>query len=308
MALHVIFGAGGPLADAVAQTVLARHGRVRTVSRRGTANLSSGVEVVRGDATDPARTRELCRGASVVYHCAGAPLAEWPATLPRLMAGIIEGASDAGAKLVYADNLYGYGPVNGPLFESLPDRPAGPKGAVRARVARQLLDAHREGRVRAVIGRASDFYGPGVRLSALGERVFAAALANRSASVLGDVDAAHSFSYIGDFAASLVTLGEHDEALGQVWHVPHDVPLTMREMLVFVYAEAGATLRFRAASRLMLNLAALVNPMARELKETFYQFERPFVVDHAKFARAFGASPTRHREAIRATLDWWAMA
>ena len=288
--------------------MLARHGRVRTVSRRGTANPPSGVEVVLGDATDPARTRELCQGASIVYHCAGAPYAEWPATLPRLMAGIIEGASDAGAKLVYADNLYGYGPVNGPLFESLPDRPAGPKGAVRARVARQLLDAHREGRVRAVIGRASDFYGPGVRLSALGERVFAAALANRSASVLGDVDAAHSFSYIGDFAASLVTLGEHDEALGQVWHVPHDVPLTMREMLVFVYAEAGATLRFRAASRLMLNLAALVNPMARELKETFYQFERPFVVDHAKFARAFGASPTRHREAIRATLDWWAMA
>ena len=222
----------------MARTVLARHGRVRAVSRRGVARLPPDVEIVRGDATDSSCTREICHGASVVYHCAGAPYAEWPATLPRLMAGIIEGASDAGAKLVYADNLYGYGPVNGPLFESLPDRPAGPKGAARARVTRQLLDAHREGRVRAVIGRASDFYGPGVRLSALGERVFAAALANRSASVLGDVDAAHSFSYIGDFAASLVKLGEHDEAMGAVWHVPHDVPLTMREMLVFVYGEA----------------------------------------------------------------------
>ena len=288
--------------------MLARHGRVRTVSRRGTANLPSRVEVVRGDATDPARTRELCHGASVVYHCAGAPYTEWPATLPRLMAGIIEGAADAGAKLVYGDNLYAYGPVNGPLFESLPDRPAGPKGAARARVTRQLLDAHREGRVRAVIGRASDFYGPGVRLSALGERVFAAALANRSASVLGDVDAAHSFSYIGDFAASLVKLGEHDEAMGAVWHVPHDQPLTMREMLALIYREAGATLRFRAASRLMVNALGLVNPMMRELKETFYQFDRPFVADHARFARAFGASPTPHREAIRATLDWWARA
>jgi len=266
------------------------------------------VEIVRGDATDSSCTREICHGASVVYHCAGAPYTEWPATLPRLMAGIIEGAADAGAKLVYADNLYGYGPVNGPLFESLPDRPAGPKGAVRARVARQLLDAHREGRVRAVIGRASDFYGPGVRLSALGERVFAAALANRSASVLGDVDAAHSFSYIGDFAASLVKLGEHDEAMGAVWHVPHDQPLTMREMLALIYREAGATLRFRAASRLMVNALGLVNPMMRELKETFYQFDRPFVADHARFARAFGASPTPHREAIRATLDWWARA
>jgi len=279
---------------------------VRAVSRRGVAGLPPDVEIVRGDATDSSCTRELCHGASVVYHCAGAPYGDWPATLPRLMAGIIDGAEAAGAKLVYGDNLYAYGPVNGPLLESLPDRPVGPKGEARARVARQLLDADRAGRVRAVIGRASDFYGPGVRLSAFGERIFAAALANRSASVLGDVDAAHSFSYIDDFAAALVKLGEHGETMGQVWHVPHDVPLTTREMLVFVYGEAGATLRFRAASRLMLNLAALVNPMARELKETFYQFERPFVVDHSKFAREFGASPTRHREAIRATLEWWA--
>lgn len=34
----------------------------------------------------------------------------------------------------------------------------------------------------------------------------------------------------------------------------------------------------------------------------FYQFDRPFVVDHGKFERAFGARPTRHREAIKATV------
>jgi len=278
---------------------------VRAVTRRGIADLPPEVEIVHGDATDSARTRELCHGASLVYHCAGAPHTDWPAALPRLMTGIIDGAEEAGAKLVYGDNLHAYGPVNGPLIESLPDRPAGRMGEVRAGVARQLLDAHRKGRVRAVIGRASDFYGPGVRQSAFGERVFAAVLANQPASVLGDPDAAHSFAYVNDFARALVTLGEHEETMGGVWHVPHDVPLTTREMLVFAYEEAGARLRFRTASRQLLNLAAIVNPVAREMKETFYQFERPFIVDHSKFARAFGASPTRHRDAIRDTLEWW---
>jgi nucleoside-diphosphate-sugar epimerase len=286
--------------------VLARHGRVRAANRRGTADLPPEVEVVRADATDPDSTREICRGASVVYHCAGAPYAEWPAMLPRLMDGIIEGAAAVGARLVYGDNLHAYGPVNGPMFESHPDRPAGPKGETRARVARQLLDAHRDGYVRATIGRSPDFYGPGVRLAALGEQVFRAALANKPARVLGDVDAAHSYSYIDDFAASLVQLSEYPEAFGEVWHTPNDEPLTTREMLTLIYCEADAELRFRSNSRLALAVAGWFSPVMREVQETLYQYDRPFVADHSKFARALGARPTRHREAIRATLDWWA--
>ncbi len=42
----------------------------------------------------------------------------------------------------------------------------------------------------------------------------------------------------------------------------------------------------------------------QELEEVLYQFERPFVVDHSKFERAFGAEPTPLAEAIGQTLDW----
>ena len=49
-------------------------------------------------------------------------------------------------------------------------------------------------------------------------------------------------------------------------------------------------------------------PLARAVKEQQYQRKAPWVVDHSKFARAFGAEVTPHAEAISTTLDWFAKA
>ena len=51
------------------------------------------------------------------------------------------------------------------------------KGRLRKQLAETLLSAHQSGKVKAVIGRAPDFYGPGVRMAAVGEKFFAALLA-----------------------------------------------------------------------------------------------------------------------------------
>jgi hypothetical protein len=52
-------------------------------------------------------------------------------------------------------------------------------------------------------------------------------------------------------------------------------------------------------------MLGIFDPTMRELPEIIYQSEQPFVVDHSKYERAFGASTTPHREAIRKTLDWY---
>jgi nucleoside-diphosphate-sugar epimerase len=49
----------------------------------------------------------------------------------------------------------------------------------------------------------------------------------------------------------------------------------------------------------------LFSPIMRELAEMLYEWERPYVVDHSKFERAFGAPTTAHREAIRETVAWF---
>jgi nucleoside-diphosphate-sugar epimerase len=304
--LHVVLGTG-PLGTAVKRAVLRRsdEARVRLVDRSGTARSESRVEGRSGDLTDHERAREVCADASVVYFCTQPAYTEWPERFPPLLSGAVEGAAAAGAVLVAAENLYAYGPVEGPITEDLPHDPVGPKGRTRAAMTRTLLDAHEAGRVRATIGRASDFYGPGVTDSVVGERVFARILAEKPVYLLGNLDAPHTYTYVEDFGEALVTLGADERAWGEVWHVPSAGTLTTREFVELVFEVAGKEPRIRRIPTWLFRVVAQFRPLLREIRETLYQFEEPFVVDHSKFDGAFGADPTPHPEAVAATLEWY---
>jgi nucleoside-diphosphate-sugar epimerase len=221
------------------------------------------------------------------------------------MAGLLEGAAASGAKLVYGDNLYAYGPVTGPIHEGLPAAAMDRKGKARAQVADMLLSAHRAGRIRGTIGRASDFFGPRVTMSAMGARVFGAVLAGRPAEVMGNPDLLHTWTYIEDFARALVVLGDRDEALGEVWHVPTAPTLTTRQFLQEVFAQRGMEPKVKVTPSWLLRTLGMVVPIMREIADMLYEFEHPFVVDHGKYERAFGNTATPRKEAIRKTLDWY---
>ena len=183
--LHVVMGTG-PLGLAVNRHLAGTGRRVRAVSRGSRADLPKGVELVAADIADASEAERACDGADVVFHCANPPYARWAELHPPLMHAIIGGASAAGAKLVFGDNLYAYGPVDGPLTEDLPYLASGPNGRTRARIADDLMIAHQQRRVRATIGRGSDFFGPHAHPSTVGDLVFARALAGKPARVLGD--------------------------------------------------------------------------------------------------------------------------
>jgi nucleoside-diphosphate-sugar epimerase len=300
----VIFGTG-QLGLAVARRLVSSGKQVRLVNRSGNARIPPGTEVALADASDPASSREVCAGAAVVYHCATAAYGRWAQFLPALMHGIIEGAASADAKLVYGDNLYAYGRVDGPIREDLPYRPVGPNTRVRAEVATTLMNAHASGKLRSTIGRASDFFGPHTRQSTAGDDIFARALAGRPARVLGDPDTPHTYTFIDDFASGLMTLAEREEALGQVWHVPSAETVTTRHLVEMVFANLQQPARLQTAPKLAITLLALFSPLMAAVKETSYQRERPWVVDHGKFASAFGSRPTAHEQAISQTLDWF---
>ena len=216
--LHVIFGTGA-VGMSVMDVLVGRGKRVRMVNRSGRASVPEGVEVLGGDATDETFPREASKGASVVYFALNPPYNKWPELFPRLQAGVLEGAASAGAKLIAMENLYMYGPTEGrPITEDLPHAPNTRKGAVRAMMSQELMEAHRSGKVRIAIGRASDYFGPRVLVSAAGEQVFGRAVQGKSAQVAGDPDQPHTYSYAPDIGKGLVILGEREEALGQAWH------------------------------------------------------------------------------------------
>jgi nucleoside-diphosphate-sugar epimerase len=302
--LHVVAGLGA-IGRAVINELVGRGLPVRAIARHPVAGLPPEVDLVLADVTDPDAARRAMIGATVVYHAASAPYHRWPELLPPLMRGVLDGAGPAGARIVYADNLYAYGPVDGPLTEDLPSRATGPNGRIRTTLADQLMDAHAAGTVRATIGRASDYYGPSGRQSTAGERLFDPAIAGKPTQVLGNPDLPHTFTYLGDFARGLVTLGTHDEALGEVWHLPSAETLSTREFAELVFETAGQPLKLRVIPPALLTFLALVSPTLRAVREQQYQREKPWVVDHSKFAHAFGAEVTPHREAIAITLDWY---
>jgi nucleoside-diphosphate-sugar epimerase len=302
--LHVVLGTG-PLGLAVARHLAARGDRVRAANRRGRADLPEDVEIVTANVAESGDAKRACDGATVVYHCANPPYARWPELHPPLMRAVIEGASSADATLVFGDNLYAYGPVDGILTEDLPYRAQGRNGRTRARIATDLMTAHQDGRVRATIGRGSDFFGPHAHQSMVGDRVFARAVADKAAQVLGDPDAPHTVTYIEDFARALVTLAEREEALGNVWHVPNAETVTTPQFVQMVFAELGRPPRLRAAPRWGLVLASLFNPTVRAVREQLYQSERPWLVSSHRFEQAFGWRATALQEAIRATVVWF---
>lgn len=303
--LHVVIGSSGGLGAAVIRALLKRNARVRGVNRNGQANVPFGVELVAADAAKPDEAKRVCEGAAVVYHCANAPYADWQRLFPPLTDSIIEAAAAAGAKLVFADNLYMYGPVFGPMHEELPDAATGRKGEVRARMARDVLLAHRSGKVRATIARASDFFGPGVTNSAVGERVFGAALKATSIDLLGNIDTPHTYTFIDDFARVLIALGQRDDVFGEVWHAPNAPAISTRQFVQKVLEVTKTEPKVRVIPKLVVSLMALFNPMMRELNEILYQFEAPFVVDHSKYEKKFGSQITPLNDAIEKTVAWF---
>jgi len=304
--LHVVFGAG-PLGLALLRALEARKQRTRLVTRGGRRAIGSATpfEWFEADATDARSAQRACAGATVVYHCAGAPYHRWAQLLPKMMDGIAGAARVAEAKLVYADNAYLYGKVTGPMRDDLPSNPNSRKGLVRAQLADRLLEAHSRGALRAVIGRGSDFFGPNVLLSHAGNRLFPQALTGKATDVLGDPDRLHSFTFIDDFAAALVVLGEREEALGHAWHVPTAQAITHRAFIERVYRLAGTEPQLRAVPRAMVSLLALMDPTLREVKEMLYQLEEDFVLDSSRFTRTFGLAPTPLDDAIRSTVSWY---
>ncbi len=240
-----------------------------------------------------------------MYQAAQPAYHEWATKFPPLQASIIEGVARSGAKLVVVENLYMYGQVAGPIHEGLPYTAHTKKGQVRARMAEEVQAAHRSGKLRTVSGRASDFYGPGVLQSALGERTFVPALAGKKAEAVSRLDVLHSYTYIEDFGEALARLGEHDEALGQPWHVPNAPALTQRELMRILFTELNMPQQVSVINRMILSLAGLFMPGAREMVEMLYEFERPFIVASSKYTAAFGAHATPIHEGLRHTIAWY---
>ncbi|MGC5018506.1 NAD-dependent epimerase/dehydratase family protein [Micromonospora sp. DT47] len=290
MSLHVIVGSG-PVGTATARLLAERGDRVRVVTRRGTGPTHPAVERVAADAADADRLTALTEGAVALHNCANPAYHRWPTDWPPLAGALLAAAERTGAVLATVGNLYGYGPVDGPMTEETPLAATGVKGRVRNRMWADALAAHRAGRARITEVRGSDYLGAGG--TSLPMLVLPRVLAGQRALLPVNWDAPHSWTYIEDVARTLVAAATDPRAWGRAWHVPSAPAVSMRELATRAAALAGAPApKLTRMPYPVLWLGGLVNPFARELRETAYQFDRPFLMDSDAATATLGIAPT----------------
>jgi nucleoside-diphosphate-sugar epimerase len=303
--LHVIFGTG-PVGCWTARALVAAGHRVRAVNRSGRrpALLPDVVDVRAADASDPAQARAAAEGATTVVQALNPAYHRWHELFPPLQTAVLAAAEASDARYVSIDNLYMLD-ASAPITEASPVAPTTKKGALRQRMAEEVLAAHARGTVQATVLRSADYYGPGVTGSAWGERVFAPLVAGKAAQVTGRLDVPHSVAYIEDVGRAAALLATRDEALGQIWITPHAPAATAHEMVAMAAEAAGVAPKAGGMGRFMMRLGGLFIPVARATVEMMDQFEKPFVVDAHAFERTFGLSATPLREGLARTVAWY---
>ncbi|WP_431904257.1 NAD-dependent epimerase/dehydratase family protein [Micromonospora carbonacea] len=300
MPLHVIVGAG-PVGTATAHLLAAAGERVRVVTRRGAGPEHPAVERVAADAADPDRLAALADGAVALYNCANPAYHRWATDWPPLAAALLTAAGRAGAVLATVGNLYGYGPVDGPMTEDTPTSAGGTKGQVRNRMWAEAVAAHRAGRVRVTEVRGSDYLGVGALSVPM--MLLPRVLDGRRVVLPVDFDAPHTWTYVDDVARTLVRAAAVERAWGRAWHVPSPPAVSARELAVRAAALADAPVpRLTRLPYPALWLGGLVNPFVRELRETAYQFDRPFLMDSTAATATLGIEPTPLGSALAQTV------
>ncbi len=301
--LHVIFGAG-QIGASLARLLQSRGLRVRVV-RRGNTPVGDGIEVVAGDAMDPAFTRDVTSGAAVLYHCMNPSTYSgeaWEREFPAQGEALIAAALASGARLVCLDNLYSYGISEGRRTEASVLAAEGRKGRVRAAWAVRLQQAGGQG-LKFVMGRAGDFFGPGSTAQALmGIGMVTTVARGDRAWLIGAADAPHAFSYVPDVVSGLAALGTAGvDVEGQVFHLPI-LEVAPAEMVRRFGAATGKPGRSTALPGWVVKVLGVVVPLFRELTETLYQWDRPFLADDGRFRARFPGVATDLDAAVRGSV------
>lgn len=297
---HVVIGAG-PVGSAVAEQLADQGHSVRILTRTGNGPTRPEIERRSVDIeTDDLSTH--FDGAAAIYHCAHAAYATkvWRRTLPAMDRRVLDAA--AGTVVVFPESLYAYGRVDGPIHEDAPRQATHRKLGVRS----ELLAAREAHPNPTVSVAASDFYGPRVTNAHMGDRVIARILERKAIRVIASADLPHSFTYVPDLAAAMITAAASAPLWNSVLHAPTAPAVSQRTMIEAFSTAAGLPApKVTAIPASVMKVLSVVPGAARELADTLYQFRLPFVLDSDRSAQALGLHPTPLAEGATATIAWW---
>ena len=302
--MQTILGSGGSIANNIAKELPKYTHKVRLVSRNPKF-VNGTEELFPADLTDREQVMQAVKGSDVVYLTVGLPynIKVWLEIWPVLMQNVIGACQAHNARLVFFDNVYSYGKVDGWMTEETPFNPCSRKGEVRAQIATMVLDEVKKDTLTALIARAADFYGPNTGNSFLNTMVFDNLALGKSAQLMISKNLKHSFTYTPDAGMATALLGNTAPAFNQSWHLPADRNvLTGQEIVKIAASELGKEAKIQVLPKWMIRMAGLFNPIIRESMEMMYQYDRDYLFDSTKFDKAFKFDTVSYAEGIKNTL------
>ncbi len=304
---HIILGAGGAIGQPLTDELISKGESVKLVSRN--ARPIKGGEAFKADLTDSNQVNNAVEKSSIVYLLAGLrySISVWREQWPRIMRNTVEACEAKNAKLIFFDNVYPYGKVEGKMTEETPVNPCSKKGEVRAEIAEYLLAEVAGRKIDALIARSADFYGPYANTTSPPFILIIEKLAKgKRAMPLGDVNAVHSYTYTLDCAKALYLLAKNKSAINQVWHLPTAVPpLTGKQFIQLVADKLGTSVKYFPLTRTFLKFGGIFAEQLREVAEMMYQSEHNYIFDSSKFEKQFHFTPTPYETGITETIAFF---
>jgi len=304
---HTILGAGGSIGNALTHELLKSKESVRLVSR---SNYSiTGAESFKADISSYEETMNSIKGSDIVYLLAGLSYDRkvWSESWPKIMRNVIDACKNYGAKLIFFDNVYMYGLVEGIMTEDTPYFPCSIKGEIRATVANLLSNEMKHNNLQAIIARSADFYGPyASNTSVLYFLAIDKMMKNKKAQWLVDDTKLHSFTYTLDCARALNLLWNKDECYQQVWHLPTYSPaITGTSFINLIAKELEIKPSHMVLKKWMLSMAGLFDKTIYESLEMLYQSENDYQFDSTKFNKYFNYNPVSYEAGIHETIEFY---
>lgn len=300
--MQTILGSGGAIGGHLAKVLPKYTDKIRLVSRNP-EKVNEEDELFSADLLNLQEVKNAVEGSKIVYLVVGLTYDHkvWQRDWPVIMDNVIEACALHSARLVFFDNIYMYTqdlPV--PITERTPVDPQTKKGKVRAQIAAKLLKAHKDGKVKAVIARAADFYGPGAgKVSVLDGTLINNMIKGKAGTWLGSTDKKHSFTFTPDAAVATALLGNTPDTYGEVWHLPtYKDPPTAKEWTEMIGKRINKPAKVNATPRWLVTILGLFMPLMRELKEMMYQYEQDYVFDSSKFEKHFMMKATPYEAGL----------
>ncbi len=257
-----------------------------------------------GDAIKPDDLASQAGGSDVWFHCANVPYHEMESKLLPLGESVMEAAERMAVRVVAIDGIYPYGRrQTDPVTEEHPKRPHTRKGKIRLEYERMLFSKRWE-RVKVLIARLPDYYGPTANEASYLGSTLEAIAAGKTAFFIGNMRTPREFVYLPDAAAMVVELAGRDFAYDQNWNIPGAGLISGREIVRIAQSASGSVKPVIPLKKLGLSLLGIGLPVMKEVVEMLYLTEEPLTLSQDKYERSIGPIvATPFREGIASTIQ-----